>query len=942
MCRGKGRSVQVFLAAVCAITFLARGSSLSANDFYVYGQYTVPGPNRPVAGIGGYVEDYGVPTTWGDEIQYVYFVDSEMYAYKVQVWTTNEGSINDPTSYVDPLQHPNNPAHPGPVEPRKFKLVEGPVRLHLSKRMYTRGEFHVDSKGVFLGPSEGIHKFDHRLRYIDLVAPEFNGVSLAYDPLTRTWYSGSEFEQMNRQIHRLRDTDNDGDFMDETWEYVFTHSDYDGKYHAGLEYADGYLWISERTSDVIARWHYDNATDSWSEVRTYNYSEPAQVAGMGFGPNGLFWISADYDDNYFYEVGGQFVANPIAYAGTNVYSWPPEVALPFPAAGWHPEYPQHMIKLYEWDYDDAGDDIYDQQDTNPIGPPFKHAYPAFRTDLNDPYSIDWEETAKCYTAKLRVTDDLHNTGVDTRLVCITPPPWDPVADAGGPYAVRVNEVLCLKSESFHPADSAVQPGHAWHDEIILWEWDLDGDSILGGAGETGEEPCMSWSQEGTYFVPLRVTDHLGTTDQDIAVVVVYAIHDVAVTEVTPLKTTDIHECDVIPVDVNVLNLGDYEEQNFTVKISCDGVQFAQAIVNSLAISETTTLSFLWDTTGISAGLHKIRGCAQVVPGEIRIANNCLTTVVEVDHKRTLTISSGDNGSVTTPGEGDFLYDDGTDVPVEATPDDHYHLVEWTGTAVDASKVTPTDSPSATVTVEGSCYLSLHANFALDTHTLTTSSTFGGSVTTPGEETKEYEYGQIVALEAEETEPDYRFIGWIGPVADATSLKTSITITQDTSVKAVFAKSATYSGTVDSSDAQPGTYFLPPGIDDDSIWNAEGGKYYRGYYNDWSWTHTFSPPEPLPDIVDSATLEIEAFDVDSFESNKVYGDGVLLGQLEPRDDRWNVTTIEFNTEALEQLMDGTVDIRIDISTDNGENHTHWKLAIRSSTLTVNYSTITDDN
>jgi len=73
----------------------------------------------------------------------------------------------------------------------------------------------------------------------------------------------------------------------------------------------------------------------------------------------------------------------------------------------------------------------------------------------------------------------------------------------------------------------------------------------------------------------------------------------------------------------------------------------------------------------------------VVPGEILVANNSRVTVVVVDHMRWLTISSGDNGSVTDPGEGQFLYDDGTHVPVEAAPDEHYHFLEWTGTAVDA-------------------------------------------------------------------------------------------------------------------------------------------------------------------------------------------------------------------------------------------------------------------
>jgi len=45
---------------------------------------------------------------------------------------------------------------------------------------------------------------------------------------------------------------------------------------------------------------------------------------------------------------------------------------------------------------------------------------------------------------------------------------------------------------------------------------------------------------------------------------------------------------------------------------------------------------------------------------------------------TLTISSGAGGSVTSPGEGVFEYDEGTEVTLEATPDDGYHFTHWSG------------------------------------------------------------------------------------------------------------------------------------------------------------------------------------------------------------------------------------------------------------------------
>ena len=150
--------------------------------------------------------------------------------------------------------------------------------------------------------------------------------------------------------------------------------------------------------------------------------------------------------------------------------------------------------------------------------------------------------------------------------------------------------------------------------------------------------------------------------------------------------------------------------------------------------------------------------------------------------RTLTISSTEGGSVTTPGEGMFEYDYGTDVSVVATPDEHYHFVGWTGSAVDAGKVADPGSASTTVTLDGD--YTLIANFEIDKHTLTICSNYGGSVTTPGEGVFEYDYGTVVDLVAT-PDPDHRFKFWIGPVADDLSACTTVTITEDITVEALF-------------------------------------------------------------------------------------------------------------------------------------------------------------
>ena len=145
----------------------------------------------------------------------------------------------------------------------------------------------------------------------------------------------------------------------------------------------------------------------------------------------------------------------------------------------------------------------------------------------------------------------------------------------------------------------------------------------------------------------------------------------------------------------------------------------------------------------------------------------------------------------------------------------------------------------------------------------------------------------------------------------------------------------YEDLVDSSDGQPGTYFYPGG---DPF--ADG--IYRWYNDDWGWTHTFSPPELPPASINWAKLEIYAFDADYGQVDLIYGDGVLIGKLEGADeDSWHLTTfLHLNALAMDELMDGTMDIWMDIDSEQpGPMGPYWAVTLEWSRLTVNYQPIT---
>ena len=144
---------------------------------------------------------------------------------------------------------------------------------------------------------------------------------------------------------------------------------------------------------------------------------------------------------------------------------------------------------------------------------------------------------------------------------------------------------------------------------------------------------------------------------------------------------------------------------------------------------------------------------------------------------------------------------------------------------------------------------------------------------------------------------------------------------------------TVTDTVDNS-VQP-NYFL------DVDANKDQSPYYRFTTDDWGWTHTFSPPGPTPLSIISATLKIEAWDVNGGgsdgENDNIYLDNLLLGNLDNNyDNLWHTTTFTLSGAELTALMDGTANIWMDI--DSGRTSNYYAVTLDWSELTVTYEPI----
>ncbi|RPH38935.1 MAG: hypothetical protein EHM87_24905, partial [Burkholderiales bacterium] len=127
-------------------------------------------------------------------------------------------------------------------------------------------------------------------------------------------------------------------------------------------------------------------------------------------------------------------------------------------------------------------------------------------------------------------------------------------------------------------------------------------------------------------------------------------------------------------------------------------------------------------------------------GYAKMANVWYSALVYVvTGQRILICSSTEGGSVTQPGEGTFLYGNSTDVNITATPDTHFHFVNWTGTGVVADKVANPNSVSTTIRMDNA--YTLVANFSIDTYLVTANAGANGTVD-PTSIFKDYGSSQI--------------------------------------------------------------------------------------------------------------------------------------------------------------------------------------------------------
>ena len=145
----------------------------------------------------------------------------------------------------------------------------------------------------------------------------------------------------------------------------------------------------------------------------------------------------------------------------------------------------------------------------------------------------------------------------------------------------------------------------------------------------------------------------------------------------------------------------------------------------------------------------------------------------------LTINSTNGGVVTNPGEGDFIYDYGSNITLEARPIIGYHFVEWTG---ENQTIANTNDNVTTITIQNDSNIT--AIFSKDgpfTLNRTTNGTGSGCIEV--NKTGPYYYGDTLSVWANASIGS-TFTGFFGDLQGSNSPQ-MITMTENKTVNAEF-------------------------------------------------------------------------------------------------------------------------------------------------------------
>lgn len=265
------------------------GMSANASALATYYEFSSYGG----AGSEYDVSSYGNTVYWGPGTS-VYWTDV---------------SVADAAKKDEPYKLPDNTLNPN-YQIRSY-TSQGSLALTGSPRSIGTGatsEMYVDATHIYRTATDGsIIAFSKTTGAYDstksyLYSSGLGGSGWGWTSLLSygggKWWMGGEYSH-------LYSSTNGSD-----WSLEFTWPSMGGGHGDGMEYVNGYIFVSDMTSNFIGQWQQGDdpntlAVETWFEKERYSYVEQfgtsKDVEGMGFGALGHFWAGSG---GVIYELGG--------------------------------------------------------------------------------------------------------------------------------------------------------------------------------------------------------------------------------------------------------------------------------------------------------------------------------------------------------------------------------------------------------------------------------------------------------------------------------------------------------------------------------------------------------------------------------------------------------------------------------------------------------------
>jgi PKD repeat protein len=251
--------------------------------------------------------------------------------------------------------------------------------------------------------------------------------------------------------------------------------------------------------------------------------------------------------------------------------------------------------------------------------------------------------------------------------------------------------------------------------IDVYEWDF-GDETSG----LGQIVDHSYDSAGSYMVNLTVTDDEGETWSELLQILVL-LHDISVEEVV-VDPTEVVPGNLVEINATILNIGLVSE-TFNVTVYYDDTPIDTQTYMGLSPEENTTLTFIWDTSGVPPNEYTIKAYAYLVDAatlearpdlETNLADNTLvdgTVTVTAPDIHDVAVTS-----VTAPAQavqGDTVAID-VDVSNLGGFEETFDVeVTYDTTLIDSQSVTLASGASTTVSLSWDT-----TGVALGTYTIT--------------------------------------------------------------------------------------------------------------------------------------------------------------------------------------------------------------------------------